>query len=237
MTSEQQPPNWKAIEEERWANYETKDEPRLQSLEQLAVIAVFLAGFALSDLSSFDNKDFRHPAWSVIYLTLMSNVAGCSAFLAIVGVLTISTVHREADWDKSLSAYVRDSQARSFREARAQLFACPTYTLAVRQLHRLARFNSQGRTRYAMAGDDLGIPFSTRTLHIMGDFNSTPIGALLGGRQTSCRPGFARARFPGALFCYFVAVCIKYLQTVTTYAVIIAPASLLTWGFFMAYYR
>lgn len=52
----------------------------------------------------------------------------------------------------------------------------------------------------------------------------------------SC-PGFARAHFPAALFCYFVAVCIKYLQTIKTLAVIIAPVSLLTWGFFMAYYR
>lgn len=219
-------PSWKALEESRWMEYENERDVRLQSLEQISLVAIFLAAFAVSDLSSFEYDKFT-PPWGEIWLMLMSNVVGCTTFLSVVGTLTISTVHREAEWDRSLAEWVKRSKARSYEEAVTTLRRCPTYRLAVRQLWKLALLNTISKTKYeekAHEGEQcLGIPFSTRTLNVMTDFNATPIG-------------FARAMFPAAVMCYLVAIAVKILQRMESMLLIIPVCLLLTWGSLITYY-
>jgi len=216
---------WKAVESEKWENVLDKEDPRLSNVEQISLVAVLIAGFAVSDLGSFNAADFT-PFWAVCYIFLMANVVGLTMFIAVVGALTIVTVTREAEWDHKLAKWIEGTRARSFGEARKCLEATDTYRTAVRALRRLARFNGSSRAQFAarLGPTDLGIPFSKRTLGIMTDFNSTPLG-------------FARANFPKAILCYIVAVCIRISQRFHgNYLLLVGPVFLIGWGLSIAYY-
>lgn len=219
---------WKVAEEKRWEDWSLERDTRLQTIEQITLVAIFLAAFAVSDLSGYNAKDFTYP-WGEIFLCLMCNVVGCTTFLAVVGTLTISTVHRESEWDKSLAQWVKRSTCRTYDDAVATLQSCVTYRLATTQLWKLAYFNSteSSRTRYTEASmaeeRSLGLPFSTRTLNIMADFNTTPLG-------------FTRAAFPTAVMCYLVAIAVKFSQRASSAIIILPVVFLLTWGFAISYY-
>jgi len=220
---------WKSVEGEKWTNVLEKEDPRLSNVEQISLVAVLIAGFAVSDLGGFRATDFA-PFWAVVYIALMANVVGLTMFIAVVGALTIVTVTREAEWDKNLAAWIGSTGARSYDEARRCLEATDTYRTAVRALRRLARFNgtspTAARAQFGarLGPTDLGIPFSKRTLGVMTDFNTTPLG-------------FARANFPKAILCYIVAVCIRVSQHLRgNYFLLVGPVCLVGWGLAIAYY-
>ena len=212
---------WKVLEERNWENFDAAD-PRVGNIEQISLVAVLIAGFAVSDLSGFRQEDFTSP-WGVVYVALMANVVGLTMFMSVVGALTVVTATREAVWDRQLAAWIQTTDARSFDEAKQLLANCPSYMLATTALRKLARFNCTPRTRFHIGDEDLGIPFSRRTVSLMTDFNATPLG-------------FARANFPWAILCYLGAVSIKLAQRFNSIALFIGPLCLVAWGISITYY-
>ena len=76
---------------------------RIQALVNFATVATFIAGFALTDLSSMEWDVFENGSPVLLgesYIVLMSFAAGCAACNAVLGILLVVTYQRIKSWDR-----------------------------------------------------------------------------------------------------------------------------------------
>lgn len=94
----------------------------LDGIEQFSVVATFLSGFVLADLSAFDFSAWPAPVLAEIYLVLMAFAVGNASFCAVVSIFTLLACKRVLDWDADWSLRVK-RLLRKRVSTRKELFA------------------------------------------------------------------------------------------------------------------
>ena len=207
-----------------WKNW---NDNRLPAVDQIVMIATFLAGFAIADLSGFEPEKFVWY-WGEVYVGLMSNVVGCTLFIAVTGVLARATISRVINWDVGFARFIQESSSED--EVKTKVESTLDFKCVIGMLNAIKKTNSPMYDWNNTLGncDKLGKLSPRQFAHIiteeMADKKSSPIG-------------FARSVFPWTVVMYMAAICVKVLQYVPDKpGICVAPVVLVVWGFPLTYY-